>query len=727
MAEYINIDHIDQFFSMPGFRQQEFKQCVREYMKAHPFVHIPTEWGRFQGMHANYDEAKKLAEEIVESMTLEQKINQMSGDYTPAQSECAFERYNCTPFYAGEDIGLNIPGIKFTDGPTGIVLGYHSTAFPVSMARAATFDPELEEEVGNAIGIEGRAQGANLFAGVCINLLRHPGWGRAQETYGEDPYLLGVMGSALIKGVQNHMMACVKHFCANSMENSRFLVDVTMDEQTLREVYLPHFKKCVDSGVAAVMSAYNRFRGNWCGHNAYLLQDILKKEWGFQGFVMSDFGYGIRGTVEPANAGLDLEMNNTQYYGKRLAAAIEEGLVPENRVDEAATRLLTRKIEYAGIGESPSFYSSDKVACKEHIALSRKVAQESIVLLKNNGLLPLYPEKITRLLVVGDIAKVGAIGDSKGSSAVFPPYVIDYFTGIQGSLPDTVQVDFIRGVVSDEVRQRAKEADAVLVCAGLTYLDEGEYFEDTQASTIGGDRKSLALSGLQQDMILAASEGNPNTIVILQGGSAIEMESLKQWAAAILMVWYPGMEGGNALADILFGKVNPSGKLPVSIYKNEQDLPYFDLSVENIRYDFYHGYFAADKFHYALTYPFGFGLSYTEFTLSEQKAWRETVDNQTTIHASARITNTGKREGTEVLQLYIGYRNSAAQRHVKDLKAFQRVALPSGGSQTVVLSVPESELAYYDTETRQWVTEDICYIAYLGTSSSMRDLVAMDV
>ncbi len=727
MAEYINIDHIDQFFSMPDSRQKEFKQCVREYMKAHPFIHISTDWGRFQGMHAGYEEAKKKAEEIVGSMTLEQKVNQMSGDYTPAQSECAFERYNCTPFYAGEDVGLDIPGIKFTDGPSGIVLGYHSTAFPVSMARAATFDPELEEAVGNAIGIEGRAQGANLFAGVCINLLRHPGWGRAQETYGEDPYLLGVMGSALIKGVQKHMMACVKHFCANSMENSRFLVDVTMDEQTLREVYLPHFKKCIDVGVCAVMSAYNRFRGNWCGHNSYLLRDILKKEWGFQGFVMSDFGYGIRGTVEPAKAGLDLEMNNTQYYGRRLVAAVKEGLVPESHIDEAAVRLLTRKIEYAGIGQAPSFYSPDKVACAEHIALAKRAAQESIVLLKNDGLLPLCPEKIKRLLVVGDIAKVGAIGDSKGSSAVFPPYVIDYFTGIRENLPDTVQVDFIRGVVSDEVRQRAKEADAVLVCAGLTYLDEGEYFEDAQASTIGGDRKSLALSGLQQDMILAASEGNPNTIVAIQGGSAVEMESIKQHAAAILIVWYAGMEGGNALAEILFGKVNPSGKLPVSIYKNEQDLPYFGLSVENIHYDFYHGYFAADQFRYPLTYPFGFGLSYTEFALSEQKAWRETVDDKPIIHASARITNTGSRVGTEVLQLYIGYKNSAARRHVKDLKAFKRVTLPEGDSRTVVLSVPESDLAYYNTETGKWVTEEICYIAYIGTSSSLGDLMAITV
>ena len=163
------------------------------------------------------------------------------------------------------------------------------------------------------------------------------------------------------------MMACVKHFCANSMENSRFLVDITMDEQTLREVYLPHFKKCIDVGVCAVMSAYNRFRGNWCGHNSYLLRDILKKEWGFQGFVMSDFGYGIRGTVEPAKAGLDLEMNNTQYYGRRLVAAVKEGLVPESHIDEAAVRLLTRKIEYSGIGQAPSFYSPDKVACAEHI------------------------------------------------------------------------------------------------------------------------------------------------------------------------------------------------------------------------------------------------------------------------------------------------------------------------------------------------------------------------
>ncbi len=723
MAEYIKIDHIDQLYAMPPSRQEAFKAQVRDAVKAHPFRHIDTEWGRFNGLRAGPTEARRMAEALVKTMTTEQKVNQMSADYTPAQSECAFERYNCAPYYAGEDPALNIPAIKFTDGPTGVVLGYGSTAFPVSMARAASFDPELEEEIGEAIGVEGRAQGANLFGGVCVNLLRHPGWGRAQETYGEDPYLLGEMGSALIRGVQKHMMACVKHFCANSMENSRFLVDVRMSERTLREVYLPHFRRCVQAGAAAVMSAYNRFRGEWCGHNAYLLRHVLKEEWGFQGFVMSDFGYGIRGTVEPANAGLDLEMNNTQFYGRRLTEAVRDGLVPERTVDEAAVRILAKKIEYAGIGGDQTEYPPDRVACPKHIGLARRAAQESMVLLKNNGVLPLSPERCRRLLIVGDLAKTGDIGDSKGSSAVFPPYVTDVLTGIRRAAAGDTKVDFARGVVADEVRSRAAGADAVVVCAGLTHLDEGEYFEDSRGTHVGGDRKHLGLPEQQLDMIAAACEGNPNTIVVLQGGSVVDVTPFKDRAAAVLITWYPGMEGGGALADILFGRANPSGKLPVSIYQYEQDLPYFDLQVESIRYGFYHGYFAADRYGCKVCYPFGFGLSYTRFTLSDVQAWRD----DGAINAEATLTNAGPYEGAEVVQLYVGYRGSGVERHIKDLKGFRRVSLKPGETMKVSFTVKTADLAYYDEQKQDWVEENIGYEIYLGTSSACEDLTRVEV
>lgn len=716
MKEYIAIDHIDQLFSMPDFRQRAFRDEVRNYMKHHPFQHLKTEWGRFDGVQLKGEAAKKLAKEVLSEMTLEQKVNQMSGDYPPALSECAFERYNVTPFYAGEDLELNIPAVKFTDGPAGVVIGYHSTAFPAAIARAASFNTQLETRIGEAIGIEARSLGANLFAGVCINVLRHPGWGRAQETYGEDPCLLGKMGCASISGVQKHVMACVKHFAANSMENSRFKVDVQMSERTLREVYLPHFKKCIEAGAAAVMSAYNRFRGQWCGHNNYLLTEVLKKEWEFDGFVMSDFGYGIRGTIEPANAGLDLEMNNTQFFGKRLVKAVRDGLVSEDKINDAVLRLLLKKIEFASVGDK-ELYGYRKPACPEHIALAKEAAEESIVLLKNNGLLPLNKEKVKKILIAGDLAKLGAIGDSKGSSAVFAPYIIDNYTGLANEAPN-VQFSFVRGVVADEVRQKGKMYDAVIVFVGLTYEDEGEYFADSDNSSLGGDRKDLSLPKLQWDMIEAACEGNKNTIVVIQGGGAVEMESFKAMPAAILMQWYPGMEGGSALAEIIFGKINPSAKLPVSIYAKPWELPYFEKDVTEIQYDYDHGYFAADKYGYHLTYPFGFGLSYTSFYISAPVC---TVSDNC-ICAEVSVTNIGERAGAEVVQLYIGYEDSAVSRHVKELKDFKKVYLKPRETVKVLLKADMQDLAYYDEENHQWIEEKITYIVYTGNSSSISDL-----
>ncbi len=290
---------------------------------------------------------ESLDGEIIAEMSLEQKVNQLSADVEPWELEFENPRYNFTPFYAGEDTQLNIPAIKFTDGPTGVVMGYDSTAFPVSIARGATFDTELEKRVGDIIGKEACIGDANLFAGVCINLLRHPAWGRAQETYGEDSYLLGEMGAALVDGVNEHVIPCVKHFACNSMENARFKVNVKIDERSLYELYLPHFKKTIEAGAGCVMSAYNRVNGEWCGHNKELLRDILNDKWGFDGFVMSDFLFGMRNTVDAIEGGQCLEMHMPQYYGEKLVREVKNGTVDEKLVDEAVLRILRYKIKYA--------------------------------------------------------------------------------------------------------------------------------------------------------------------------------------------------------------------------------------------------------------------------------------------------------------------------------------------------------------------------------------------
>ncbi|MBK5261585.1 MAG: glycoside hydrolase family 3 C-terminal domain-containing protein [Peptostreptococcaceae bacterium] len=717
MSEYIKFDNIDQITSMTSARLAKVREAVLQEIKRNPPVHLNTEWGCLAAV--SNDEVEDFITNLMQKMSLTEKVNQMSADYTPAISTFIYDRYNSGAYYAGEDIKNNIPAIKFTDGPTGVVMGYHSTAFPVSIARAATFDKELEQKIGDIIGIESKAGGANFFAGVCMNLLRHPGWGRAQESYGEDPFVQGEMGSALTIGVQNHVMACIKHFAANSIENARFRVSVELSERVLREMYLPHFKKCIDSGAASVMSAYNKLRGEWCGHNAYLLSEILKKEWGFQGFVMSDFGYGIRGTVDPANAGLDIEMNTTQFYGHKLVEAVENGEVAEDKIDDAVRRILREKIRFAHVEEG-KVYSKSDVGNEEHAKIALEAARKSAVLLKNEGLLPFKKNKFKKILVVGDQALLGSVGDCKGSSAVYPSYIVSALDGIKKAAGSEIEVEFVRGIIPDEVRQKGKNCDVVVVFVGLTHLDEGEYFLPSNDAPQGGDRLNLSLHATDIEIIEAATEGNENTLVVLQGGSAIQVEPWCNDVKAILMQWYPGMEGGTALGEIIFGEVNPSGKLPVTIHATPQQLPYFGLHLDTINYDYYHGYFAADKYNQKVTYPFGYGLSYTQYEYSSL-CIEAITDKEITI--SVDVQNVGQVDGEEIIEVYVGYINPIVERHIKDLRGFKRVSLAPGEKKKVEIFILLRELAYYNDTDKNWKVDPITYIAYVGGSSDNHALL----
>ncbi len=717
MAVNTRIFHCDEYFRLPRNEKKEFDSIILKELEEKPIKHLDTEWGRFENLPPMTEqEIDKLAEEVLSEMSLEQKVHQMSCDNYARYAPINPPRYNYIPYYAGEDAELNIPAVKFTDGPTGIVMGYHSTAFPVSIARGSSWDTELEERVGDVIGIEGRSGGANFFAGVCINLLRHPAWGRAQETYGEDTCLLGKMGAALTKGVQKHMMACVKHYAANSMENARFKVDVQMDERTLREIYLPHFKACVDAGAAAIMSAYNRVRGQWCGHNDYLLNQILNGDWGFKGLVMSDFIWGVRDTVEAANSGMCIEMYATQYFGERLVEAVKDGKVEESRIDAAVKRILRQKIRFSFIGDK-NLYSDDKMGSREHAALALEVSEKSTVLLRNDGILPLDRDIVKKITVIGKLAVEPNTGDLKGSSAVFPPYVVTPLQGLVNEVGDSVEVRYSDGRTPHQAQELSKNADAVVIVAGLTSLDEGEFI--TNGGDVGGDRRNLGLHPEDEDLIEAVSRVNPNVIVVIQGGSTIIVEPWKNHTRAILMQWYPGMEGGTALANLLFGKVNPSAKLPVTVPASPQQLPYYDIDATAIVYDYYHGYFLADKNKYHVTYPFGFGLSYTTYSYSNAKA--STGNGRITV--SVDVKNTGRIAGDEVVQLYIGYVGSKVERHVKDLKGFTKVHLEPGETKTVSIQLDKEELAYYCESSGSWVVEDISYVAMIGASSADKDLL----
>lgn len=686
---------------------------------------VPGEWGALKGdVPLTKEQVEEKAKHLLAQMRLKEKIKQMSGD-TPLVRGLIelLVAYNIRSLPAGENVRLSIPAVRFSDGPRGVVMN-HSTCFPVSIARGASWDTYLEERVGDAIGVEARSQGANLFAGVCINLLRHPAWGRAQETYGEDTYHIGEMGAASVRGVQRHVMACIKHFAANSIENTRYRVDVRISERTLREVYLSHFKRCVDEGAASVMSAYNKVNGHYCGHNSHLLRDILKKEWGFDGFVMSDFVLGIR-NGKAANAGMDIEMPLTIHFGKKLMRLVRRGTVPEDVIDEAVLRILRQKIRFAQIGK-PERYRPEAVLSSEHKALAREAAQKSMVLLKNervgDGLhrvLPIDTARVRRIAVIGKLAAKPNIGD-KGSSMPRPPYVITPLEGIHAAVPRECEISYSDGRVINKAVDIARKADIAVIIAGYTYRDEGEYM-----FTKGGDRDVLTLKPKDETIILRIADANPNTVVVLMGGSSIITESWREKVPAILMAWYPGMEGGNALADIIFGKVNPCAKLPCVFPRSESQLPFFDKRARTIEYGYFHGYRLMDKQGQVPAFSFGFGLSYTTYAYTNLQLDQAELSPDGTLRVSLEITNKGKFSGEEVAQLYVGYDGSRVERPFKELKGFTKVHLAAGQTKRVNFVLMAKQLAYYDEQQGDWIVEPLTYTVYVGPSSRTEELLSV--
>ena len=644
------------------------------------------------------------AREIVAAMTPDEKIRLMAGDETPASSMGGGD-YNARPYTAGGCERLGVPKMKFCDGPRGCVSG-RSTCFPVTMARGATFDPALEERVGNAIGKEIRANGGNFYGGVCLNVPYHPGAGRSQEVYGEDPRHIAKMGAALVRGIQNqNVIACVKHFAFNSMENARFYVNVTADRRTEREIYLYQFKKCIEAGAAAVMSAYNRYQGHFCGSNPYLLRQVLKGEWDFDGFVISDFFFGTHSTAKCIGAGLDIEMHMRKYFQPAfIKAALKLGKITPEQIDEAALRIVRTLLAFAA-SEDEGDYPPELIACAEHVALAREVAEKSVTLVKNEELLPLDETVHRRIALVGDLCDTENIGDH-GSSMVRPPYVVTLKAAIEKNYPG-VKFDYIPTKKVRDFASVVKNADAVLVMAGCAHGDEGEFI-----FTIGGDRKDLGVHREEVEMIRLAGSLNKNTAVILTGGNMLRVHEWKDAVPAILLAYYPGMEGGSALADILFGRVNPSGRLPFVIGRRDEDFPAMKWNAPHAHYGYYHGYQKLEHDNTPCDYPYGFGLSYTETAITDVQL--DHADGKQAVFA-VTVENRGDRAGTEVAQLYIGFSGSAVERPVKTLVDFCRVELAPGERKTVLLTAEKEDLAYYDEGKRAFVQEDIDYIAYVGT------------
>lgn len=658
-----------------------------------------------------------FVESVIPQLTTEEKIGIMSGQITEKKlldDLFVIEHYNVAPYPTMEVERLGLPNVRFVDGPRGVVAG-SATCFPVSMARGATFDRELEEEIGKCIGAEVRAVGGNYYGGVCINLLRNPRWGRAQECYGEDQYHLGEMGAALTRGVQSqNVMACVKHFALNSIENARFKANVQVDMRTLQEVYLPHFKRCIEEGAASVMCAYNAVLGKHASESRLLLRDILRDQWGFEGFTLSDFLWAVYDGAKSVKAGMNIEMPCVAHYVEDIPKALEDGRLEEADLNEAVGYILRTTLYYE-TRKDPQSYGPEVLACPEHIKVARRAAEESMVLLKNdNNVLPFDKAKTKKIVVLGELGDTENIGDH-GSSKVHPYYTITPFRGLMKAMP-CAEVLYNDGKDIEKARELAQAADAVVIVAGYIHCDEGEYLSDRAdiaEGEMGGDRVSMRLHSRDVDLIHGLKDVNPNTIVSIIGSSAILIDEWEKDVPAILFSFYSGMEGGNALADILFGDVCPSGKLPYTVARTEEDYPFFDPDCTEITYEYYHGYCKMDKENKEVAYPFGYGLSYTEFKIGNPEL---EICNDT-AKLVVTVENTGKVKGADVIQLYIGCEGSKVDRPVKVLRDFARVTLEPGECKRIALSVKKAQMAYFDEKANEWKTEDIQYIAYIGDSS----------
>jgi beta-glucosidase len=698
---------------------------------------------------APYKNAKLPVEQRVQDllgrMTVEEKVSMLAG--ATWMESVAVPR-------------LGIPSIKMADGPMGIrswagpskitkSSPFNSTAFPAGIALAATWDPAVAQSVGQAIGQEVRAIGRDMILGPTVNIQRVPLWGRNFEGYGEDPYLAAQMGVAYIKGVQGEgVIATVKHFDANNQEFERHRVDEAIDERTLQEIYFPAFKAAVqEAGVWSVMSAYQKVNGLYCSENPFLLKDILRKEWDFRGFVVSDWG-STYSTVGPVNAGMDLEMPGGEpakswlmTEGPKKVGNGGDWLSPEKVLPEVAAGRITvatlddnvgsilRTMFVSGVFDRAAT-APREIDTPAQRAVARHGAAESIVLLKNDGnLLPLDPSKIKSVAVIGPSAAVARTGGG-GSSLVHPNYSIAPLDGIKERAGSGMQVSYALGAsmpgedpakdtpeAREELRKEAvaiaAKADAAIVLIGNSPAVESEDF----------DRTTLDLPAGQDELVQAIAKVNHNTIVVFNAGAPVNLSRWVGQVPSVLDAWFGGQEIGHAIADVLFGDVNPSGKLPFSFVNDFKESPAYgnypgeDLHVKYAE-GIYVGYRYFDKHSITPQFPFGYGLSYTSFGYSDLKIKSDKAARGQTFEVSLKLRNQGKRAGAEVVQLYVHDGHSSVDRPVKELKGFRRVELAPGKSTTVTFTLDKSSLAYYSTLKKDWIVEPGTFDVLLGASSA---------
>ena len=690
---------------------------------------------------------EKRIEKLIKKMTLEEKVGLLHGN---------------SKFYVAGVERLGIPEWSLSDGPHGVraEINRHDWAyagwtndsasyFPTGTAFAAAWNPELAYRRGEVLGEEARWRKKDVLLGPGVNIIRSPLCGRNFEYMSEDPYMNSVLAVAYIKGLQSRDVACsVKHFAVNNQETNRTTVDVECSERALREIYLPAFKAAVQEGGAlTVMAAYNKFRGEFCAENNYLVRKILRNEWGFDGVYVTDWG-AAHSTVPSMEAGLDLEMGTLidkyedWYYANPLIEAVKSGKIPMSLVDEKVGDVLRVMIK-TNVLDPKKRFGPGSMNTKEHQQATYDAAAEAIVLLKNqNNLLPLDFSSIKSLAVIGDNA---TRKHSNGglSSEIKAVYEVTPLEALRAKWGDKVDIRFAQGyeklstfvegsnngqssgtfssktqesdALLKEAVEVARTSDVALLVCGLNHDYDTESF----------DRLNMDIPYGQVELIQEVVKANPRTIVVMIAGSPLNMAAVDICSPAIVWAWFNGMEGGNALVDVLSGKVNPSGKMPfttpVSLDQSPAhalgNFPGRDLKV-NYEEDILVGYCWFDTKGLPVVYPFGYGLSYTTFNYSNLNTDKKTYDQADTIQATFTLTNTGDREGAEVAQLYVSDPVCSVMRPVKELKGFKKVFLKPGESRRITLDIPVSSLAFYSEAQSQFVVEPGEFILQLGASAS---------
>lgn len=683
-------------------------------------------------------------EKLVSQMTLEEKIGMLHGN---------------SMFSTGAVERLGIPELKMADGPLGVreeisrdswapagLTNDFATYYPAGGGLAATWNADMAHTFGNSLGEELRARDKDMLLSPAINMVRTPLGGRTYEYMSEDPFLNKKIAVPLIVGLQEKdVMACVKHYAANNQETNRDFVDVQIDERTLREIYLPAFEAAVKEAKSyAIMGAYNKFRGEYLCENDYMLNKILRDEWGFKGVVVSDWA-AVHSTAKSLKSGLDIEMGtpkpfNEFFLADKLIAAVKAGEISETEINLHVKRILRALFQVKAMGGGERAKGS--ISTEAHYQDAYKIAAEDIVLLKNNNnALPLKLDGVKSIAVIGNNAmkknSLGGFGAGVKTKREITP-----LEGLKNRLPSSIKINYAEGYLErydeknkgklgditlngpvtideldpakvQEAVEAAKKSDVAVIFAG----SNRDY--ETEAS----DRRDLHLPFGQEELIKKVLAVNPRTIVVFVAGAPFDIGEITQKTPAVVWSWFNGSEGGNALADVILGKVNPSGKLPWTMPKNIMDSPAHATKSfpggKSVNYaeGLLIGYRWFDTKNITPLFPFGYGLSYTTFSLENEKTDKTSYNPNEIISVSIDVKNTGKVDGKEVVQVYSSKTDSKVARASKELKGFKKVLVKSGGSETVTIQIPVKELAYYDVSAKKWTVEPGKYTLKIGNSS----------